>query len=268
MSGRGDAERPPGRAVELAVIASALVALAIIGEALPHRPSLFPWPAGDLVRRLGTGRLDTVAAHLLWMVACGLALRLTAAVAVSACTTTIANRTGAAERSTGSGEAAPPPPGRRRTALGILAGGVGAAAVVPATAAATVAIEDTPDVAAPEEVHPPRMRLVEPDDATAATPDDAEDPPIMRLLAATPASDPSPSGWGAPDRMTATWTVGPGDSFWAIAERALGHDGSEPATADVHAYWQRLIAANRSVLADPDDPDLLFTGQQLILPPT
>jgi hypothetical protein len=34
-----------------------------------------------------------------------------------------------------------------------------------------------------------------------------------------------------------------------------------------HGYWQRLVDHNRDVLDDPDNPDLLFPGQVLELPP-
>jgi hypothetical protein len=35
----------------------------------------------------------------------------------------------------------------------------------------------------------------------------------------------------------------------------------------VSRYWQRLIAANRHDLIDPDNPDLLVPGQRLVVPP-
>jgi hypothetical protein len=35
----------------------------------------------------------------------------------------------------------------------------------------------------------------------------------------------------------------------------------------VAPYWQRLVDANRAELADPTNPDLLFVGQTLRLPP-
>jgi nucleoid-associated protein YgaU len=31
-------------------------------------------------------------------------------------------------------------------------------------------------------------------------------------------------------------------------------------------YWQSLVDANRATLADPENPDLLFSGQVLTLP--
>jgi hypothetical protein len=35
----------------------------------------------------------------------------------------------------------------------------------------------------------------------------------------------------------------------------------------VARYWLRLIEANRSHLPDPADPNLLFPGDVLVLPP-
>jgi nucleoid-associated protein YgaU len=34
----------------------------------------------------------------------------------------------------------------------------------------------------------------------------------------------------------------------------------------VAPYWRALLEVNRHVLADPDNPDLLFAGQVLSLP--
>lgn len=72
----------------------------------------------------------------------------------------------------------------------------------------------------------------------------------------------------APAPAPATWTVGPGDHFWSIAttvvERSLGQPPDE---ATVTSYWRDLIERNRPNLIDPDNPDLIFTGQVLELPP-
>lgn len=64
-----------------------------------------------------------------------------------------------------------------------------------------------------------------------------------------------------------TWTVGPGDSFWSIATAVLQTAwGRAPTDAEVEPYWLTLIAANRRVLLHPDVPDLLYTGQELVVP--
>lgn len=64
-----------------------------------------------------------------------------------------------------------------------------------------------------------------------------------------------------------TWTVGPGDSFWSIAEEVVGDAlGRPPADADVEPYWRTLVAANRDRLVSPN-PDLVVPGQVFVLPP-
>lgn len=55
--------------------------------------------------------------------------------------------------------------------------------------------------------------------------------------------------------------VGPGDSLWLLAERALGPAASE---ADVASYSRRIHAANVAVIGP--DPDLLHPDQHLHLP--
>ena len=67
--------------------------------------------------------------------------------------------------------------------------------------------------------------------------------------------------------MPSSWSVRPGDHFWAVAERVLSTAwGRAPADAEVDPYWRVLIQANRSRLHDPDNPDLLFPGQILTVP--
>jgi hypothetical protein len=62
--------------------------------------------------------------------------------------------------------------------------------------------------------------------------------------------------------------VQPGDHLWRVAEVIVSLDhGRTPRDADVESYLQRLVEANRSRLVQPDDPDLILPGQQLLLPP-
>lgn len=145
----------------------------------------------------------------------------------------------------------------------------------------TLATLSTPAPAQPEvaDGHAPVLRLLE-EPAPGAG---AGDPPVLRLLppdgpqATEPPSpvavtQPTEPGSGpatatpAPQTPT-TWVVRPGESFWSIAEE---HLGGAHATTDVQAvsqYWLRLIETNRHRLADPFEPDLLFSGQVLDLPP-
>ena len=66
----------------------------------------------------------------------------------------------------------------------------------------------------------------------------------------------------------ATWTVRPGDSLWSIAQARVATSGATGADeVEVATYWVRLIAANRDRLVQPSNPDLIFAGQVLVLPP-
>lgn len=97
------------------------------------------------------------------------------------------------------------------------------------------------------------------------------------VLARLPDDDPSATMTVVPDASPreepATpdppdgWTVRPGDSFWSVAATTLGRSwGRSPTEAEVTAYWDRLVEANRARLADPANPDLVFPGQSFTLP--
>jgi hypothetical protein len=119
--------------------------------------------------------------------------------------------------------------------------------------------------------HPaPRSAPTSADAAIVAT-----DPSPPPTIAAAPdpvgsGRDAGPSGAQIATRTEAparTWTVAPGEHLWSIAERALGASlGRAPTEAEVVPYWRALIDANRPSLADPDNPDLIFSGQVLTLP--
>jgi hypothetical protein len=85
--------------------------------------------------------------------------------------------------------------------------------------------------------------------------------------APTPPPPPPPDVASGP-RHEATWIVGRGEHLWHVSEITLErHLGTPPDDAAVDAYLERLVDANRDRLAVPDDPDLVFTGQELLLPP-
>lgn len=98
--------------------------------------------------------------------------------------------------------------------------------------------------------------------AAAAAPAGAADPPP-----AVPA--PSLAGLPLPDRPTGTRSapgrldvvVRPGDTLWAIAERALGPAATP---GEVAAHWPRIHARNAAVIGP--DPDRIRPGQLLHLP--
>lgn len=84
-----------------------------------------------------------------------------------------------------------------------------------------------------------------------------------------PAPTPVPGAAIAPpaDEGRGRWTVRPGDCFWTIAESVLTSSWNRaPTDAEIVPYWQRLIAANRSALASPGDPNLIYPGQVFEIP--
>jgi hypothetical protein len=123
----------------------------------------------------------------------------------------------------------------------------------------------------------------------AATPARAQPLPLQ-LLERTAAESAEATGTGVPDPLPSVspavplplvagraadvvieragqHTVVAGESFWRIAADRVAHEtGHRPSDAEVAVYWRRLIEQNRSRLADPGNPDLLFPGQRLDLP--
>jgi nucleoid-associated protein YgaU len=63
-------------------------------------------------------------------------------------------------------------------------------------------------------------------------------------------------------------TLAPGDHLWAVAERTLAAaQDRRPPEREVVRYWRSLVELNRSDLPDPADPDLVFPGDVIRLPP-
>ena len=66
----------------------------------------------------------------------------------------------------------------------------------------------------------------------------------------------------------ATWRVSPGDSLWSIAEATLATAwGQAPDERDLAHYWWQVVQTNRPFLPIPADPNLLFPGDQVVIPP-
>ena len=117
--------------------------------------------------------------------------------------------------------------------------------------------------------HPaPRSAPTSADAAIAAA--DPSPPPTMATIPDPNDSghaEPVTDGVGVTRTVVRTWTVAPGDHLWSIAERALTTSlGRAPSEAEVVPYWEALVDTNRHVLADPGNPDLIFSGQVLTLP--
>jgi LysM repeat protein len=86
-------------------------------------------------------------------------------------------------------------------------------------------------------------------------------------LAAAGSALPAPTPTGDGPAAAPVVVVAPGDHLWAIAERrvalATGDPPTEPA---VRTYWLALIDANRDLLVEPGNPDMVLPGQVLRLP--
>lgn len=76
-----------------------------------------------------------------------------------------------------------------------------------------------------------------------------------------------PSPEVATERTGANHRVVAGESFWSIAVHVLDTAGVEHDERVVATYWRVLVAANEDRLVLPGEPDLIFPGQELVLPP-
>ena len=158
------------------------------------------------------------------------------------------------------------------------------------TQTAAETIRRLPDTPMP--VSDPTASVSAPPSTAASGEGPAGAPPVMRRLSSAgtdPATDPAPgtpSGAAAapaapadgvtPTRSTPggppaaagrSWTVAPGDHFWAVAEGVLADAwGRAPTDAEVDPYWRAMVQANVDVLRDPGNPDLLFQGQVIDVP--
>lgn len=144
-------------------------------------------------------------------------------------------------------------PPLRRVLAATMSVGIGTASVSPVAAAAA---------------RPAAASVAFQPSTTTTTTEPPVDSLTMRELPpldGSPSSDApgEPGAVGAPG----TWTVRPGECFWSIAEDVLAAGLGRRATpAEVVPYWRRLVDANRTVLADRDNPDLVFPGQVFTVP--
>ena len=131
----------------------------------------------------------------------------------------------------------------------------------PATALSAIAVVTTA-VALPEVVPPPSIPVNTSVRSVVVTPTGTAGPTLPMDVAF----------WAetvsrAPDRPVVVHLVVAGESFWSIAEEHVLQNMDEASDADVASYWRVLVEANRSRLPDPNNPDLLWVGTQLDLPP-
>jgi hypothetical protein len=105
--------------------------------------------------------------------------------------------------------------------------------------------------------------------ATAQTP--TTDPPVVMHQLSDTAPMPPATVTASPPPVQPTtqptWTIQPGQHFWAVAEHLVTDRlGRPPTDAEIVPYWHRLIEANRDRLRDRNNPDLVFPSQVLVLP--
>ena len=87
--------------------------------------------------------------------------------------------------------------------------------------------------------------------------------PGWHILLPASSTAPSVSPAGAPGEVE----VAPGDHFWSLAETRLSGEWGRPVTeAEVRAYWEVLVEANRDLLAPPGDPNLIHPGEVFVTP--
>jgi len=132
-------------------------------------------------------------------------------------------------------------------------------------------------MAAPPAPHGPRDTMVE------LTDDPTDDRVTLHLVtdehatttSAPPAATPTtsmlqPSMPEAPTALSHDdnlWTVDVGDCFWSIARSHLADvKGSAISDREIGPYWHQLVELNRGRLMNPEDPNLLFSGQVIELP--
>lgn len=150
----------------------------------------------------------------------------------------------------------------------------------PVAAAAAEAVYSPPP--APGADSPPTMQRLPDPPADPADSFRATSPPPGPLPAGTdgttrvttPAPPPPPAGTDAPvppppaAPPRTTWTVRPGDHFWSVAEQVLAEAwGRAPSDREVDPYWRSLVEANRPILRDPANADLLFPDQVIQVSP-
>lgn len=116
---------------------------------------------------------------------------------------------------------------------------------------------------------PPVMRVEPPASAVPGAPATAgprtAPPAPVPVAPAPPAAPAAPT---TPPAAIGSVVIQPGDNLWSIAAHALAHRWNRPAgPAEILPYWRSLIDLNRGVLVRSNDPDLVFAGQRLQLPP-
>lgn len=101
-------------------------------------------------------------------------------------------------------------------------------------------------------------------DGLAVTADSEMIKPGWVLVVPDPLAVPTPA---TPRMQSSVVTVEKGDSLWSISEDALEDSLGRRATdAEITPVWADVIDLNRSTLVVPDNPSLIFPGQEITIP--
>ncbi len=91
-----------------------------------------------------------------------------------------------------------------------------------------------------------------------STPTSPSAPPVAHLVV-----EPT-----APVTSERQRVLSAGDHLWSVAADEMTMAlGRSPNESEVVRYWSTLVEANRERLADPANPDLVFAGQVIVVPP-
>ncbi|HVE47911.1 MAG TPA: hypothetical protein VNA57_14340 [Acidimicrobiales bacterium] len=113
---------------------------------------------------------------------------------------------------------------------------------------------------------PPTLRRLSDDPEPEAPAPSPEAIPAPPAPSAPPASPDPPAP--ALELQPARWEIRAGQHLWVVAEAVLSSAWQRPPTdAEVDPYWRHLVETNRSILRDRSNPDLVYPGQVLTIPP-
>lgn len=101
--------------------------------------------------------------------------------------------------------------------------------------------------------------------ATVPKPPRVDVPVVRSAPSAIRSPEPTPRPSTASPRDPAV-VVRAGDNLWVIAKRALEGEHLAAGSNETARYWRRVIAANAGGLRS-HDPNLIFPGEHIVLPP-
>ena len=157
------------------------------------------------------------------------------------------------------------PPMLRRAIIGLI--GLG----LLSSAATTPTSGPTPPAAAEAAAAPAAAPALAPTGAETPTAPTTVAPPTPPQPAGPTTPPPAPTIDAAPvpaAALPSMWVIEPGDHLWGVAASTIArHLGRQPRPSEVDDYWLEVIALNEGSLIDPANPDLVFAGQVIELPP-